>query len=390
MAPPSKESLSIAHVCLSRGWGGLEQYPFRQAPCFLEAGHRLLFVVAPDSASARRAEEEGLERLCLPPWAGGLAGVGRLAAAIRHHGIDVLHCHRSRDLRVAVLASRLAGRGVIFYTDHMGGKRPKKGLIHRFLFRHVARVIALAEWSRAKHLDILPVPAKRCTVVRYGIDLAAFDRRRFPPPSEIGGLREQLGLPRCGHLVGLLARVCPGKGHEVLLQAAAALPRDENLRFLSIGPRIEALGGDEPFARKLYRLHGELGLGERYRFTGYRADVPAVLACLDQLTVPSDFEAFGLSVPESMAMEIPIIATDAGGPRETVVHGETGLHVPPQAPEALASAIARLRSQPSMARSFTEAGFQVSRAYGTEGHVRTMAALYRQALDEARSITSDE
>jgi glycosyltransferase involved in cell wall biosynthesis len=55
--------------------------------------------------------------------------------------------------------------------------------------------------------------------------------------------------------------------------------------------------------------------------------------------VPSICESFCIAALESAAMGVPIVAAHVGGLRETVLHDETGLLVPPADPDALAGAI---------------------------------------------------
>ena len=84
----------------------------------------------------------------------------------------------------------------------------------------------------------------------------------------------------------------------------------------------------------------DAGLGDRLRLLGYRDDVAAVLAAADIFALPSYFEGLPMSVIEAMLTGLPVVATDIGGPREQVVHGETGLLVPPRQVPPLAAALA--------------------------------------------------
>jgi glycosyltransferase involved in cell wall biosynthesis len=93
-------------------------------------------------------------------------------------------------------------------------------------------------------------------------------------------------------------------------------------------------------------LRGELealadrhGLGTRLRFLGLRHDVPALLAGVDVLALTSRWEGLPNVVIEAMATGAVAVATDVGGCRELIAHGETGLIVPPGEPEAVARAV---------------------------------------------------
>jgi phosphatidylinositol alpha 1,6-mannosyltransferase len=82
----------------------------------------------------------------------------------------------------------------------------------------------------------------------------------------------------------------------------------------------------------------------------------AAYASLDVFVHTGQFETFGQTVQVAMASELPVVAPDAGGPRDLVDHGCTGYLVPPDAPDALRDAVAALRDDPVLRRSFGRAG----------------------------------
>src|SRR6202012_1752030 len=90
----------------------------------------------------------------------------------------------------------------------------------------------------------------------------------------------------------------------------------------------------------LERKATRLGIADRLRLVGQCNDMPAAM-CLSDIVVHASTkpEAFGRVVIEAQAMERPVIASDLGGPVETVRHGETGWRVKPDDAEALAAAI---------------------------------------------------
>ena len=187
---------------------------------------------------------------------------------------------------------------------------------------------------------------KRVSVVPYGVDLD-----RFLPAAR---------AERSPLVVGAVSRLSPEKGFDVLLRAIAAL-RDR-------GTALDVLfAGDGPSRAMLERLTAELRLTEHVRFAGEvaHADVPSILQQIDIFAMPSTWEGFGVSAIEASAMELPVVASNIHGIPDVVVHGETGLHVPPSDATALAGAIARLADDVSLRRAMGAAG----RAY-VELHYR--------------------
>src|SRR5205085_7244813 len=89
-------------------------------------------------------------------------------------------------------------------------------------------------------------------------------------------------------------------------------------------------------------------LGDAVRFVGFRTDLDACLAAADVAVLPSLQEGLGVAALEAMAAARPVVASRVGGLGEAVVHGETGLLVPPADPGALAAALARLIGDPAL------------------------------------------
>src|SRR5207244_4255122 len=86
---------------------------------------------------------------------------------------------------------------------------------------------------------------------------------------------------------------------------------------------------NEAYDESLRQLAAELGVSESVSFLGGREDVPEIVRSLDVLLVPSWEEPFGRTILEGMAMEVPVIATNVGGPPEIVADGKDGLLLPP-------------------------------------------------------------
>lgn len=96
-----------------------------------------------------------------------------------------------------------------------------------------------------------------------------------------------------------------------------------------------AMFGEEAYESELHALVTELGLDNAVTFTGFVDDVPVELARMDVLVHGSRVaEPFGQVIVEGMAAGLPVIATDAGGPREIITDGVDGLLVAPDSVDA--------------------------------------------------------
>ena len=118
----------------------------------------------------------------------------------------------------------------------------------------------------------------------------------------------------------MLARFTPGKGHEEFLCAARELSKEyANLKFLVVG---EPSRGETEYADKIKLLAGEYKLNNLI-FTGFRGDIPEILAAMDIFAFPSHSEAFGIALVEAMAMKKPSVCSKAEGVLDIAVDGET-------------------------------------------------------------------
>jgi glycosyltransferase involved in cell wall biosynthesis len=132
------------------------------------------------------------------------------------------------------------------------------------------------------------------------------------------------------------------KGVDVLLRAAVRLDRNG----------VESTGyviGNGEDARELDQLRRTLGVSDSVIFTGYRPDARSILGELDVFVIPSRHEGLPVALLEAMALEKPIVSTMVGGIPEVLEHERSALLVPPDDPDAMADAIARLLTDTELA-----------------------------------------
>lgn len=277
-----------------------------------------------------------------------LGDVRRLRAIAR--GFDVVHANFSHDHALALIGAR--GRSRVVRTVHSERSlrdRMLQGLVHR----RTDGLIAVCEAHARLLRERFKVSPERVLAVRGAVDASAFTP---------GGpdLRAELGIPPDAPVAGIVSRVKPGRGHDLLLNAfvpiAARLPA-ARLVVVGRGEGLDALRASEP-ARKL---------GPNLVFAGYRtgAALAAAYRTLDvKVLLAEGNDGSCRALLEAMACGRAAIAARFGAPAETVVEGETGRLVPPDDREALAQALLELLSDRDRARRLGEAGrARVSRLY---------------------------
>jgi L-malate glycosyltransferase len=281
----------------------------------------------------------------------------RFARDLRASRTQIVHTYGFYPNVFAVPAARLAGTPVVIASIRDTGVylSPWQKLAQKASCRMADIILVNAEAIKRALIGDGYAP-DRIHVIRNGVELANFERR----PAATG-LRQELGIPVDAPIVGMLSRLNAMKGVDDFLHAAANVAvRVPGVRFLLIGDGVVVRGGkivkNGSYCESLQESATKLGLADRLVFTGFRLDVPALLAECSVSVLPTLSEGLSNTILESMASGVPVVATDVGGNPELVQEGTTGFLVPARNPEALADRICRVLEDRSLAVRLGEAG----------------------------------
>jgi glycosyltransferase involved in cell wall biosynthesis len=272
------------------------------------------------------------------------------------------------DSWVAGVAARSLGLAVV-RSRHVSIPIPRR----RALVYHLADRIVTSGEAVASIVAAAGVPRERIVAIGPGIDT-----QRFHPRVSGSAVRAELGLT--GPAVGLVANIRGSKGHRFFLEAAREVLRAHaDARFVIVG---DGVGFDD-----VRRRVTELGLDERVLMTGFRRDIPEVMAALDVLVLPSiKSEAMSQVIPQALAVGTPVVGTTVGGTPELVRDGETGRLVPPADAAALARAILDLLGDRERARAMARRGQAlVLERHSIDAVMARTAAVYEAA--RVRTLT---
>ncbi|MGC9359678.1 MAG: glycosyltransferase [Anaerolineae bacterium] len=266
-------------------------------------------------------------------------GAWKLARLARRERADLLCANTVRGSLYAGLASVLSRVPLVWYVRDILASGPYT----RMLGRLATEVVAVSEDASRS----LPCEA---TVVPNGLLPG-----EFVADTDAAERRSQWGISADVPVVGIVGRLRAWKGQDHFLRAmrvvADAIP---DARFLVVGATI--FEGGEPYLPTLERLAAELGLEDKVVFAGYQDDMPRAYATMDVVVHCSvEPEPFGRVIIEAMAAGRPVVAYAQGGPKEIVVHGKTGLLVPPHDHEALGLATLALLQDSRRRREMGEA-----------------------------------
>jgi len=216
-----------------------------------------------------------------------------------------------------------------------------------------------------------PRGAHHVQIVPLSVDLD-----RFTPGPATPQIRRHLTSDEHAPLVGIVGRIDPEKGVDVLVRAVASLQGPAARAHLVVVGSA-GLAPDGYPAR--VRAEAEALLGDRVRFVGRTHDVPGTLRALDVLVNASVAEPFGLSVLEAQATGVAVVGTRAGGIPDFVFDGDNGLLVPSGDAEALAKALDRLVTDTELRARLAERGRETAQGRGIEARADRIAELYRRA-----------
>jgi glycosyltransferase involved in cell wall biosynthesis len=330
------------------------------------------------------ARQMGVEPVIIPSLQREISPLADLRALralirlMREVRPQIVHTHTAKAGLVGRLAARLTRVPVVIHTFHGHVFHGYFGRIKTQLFLTLERlsahwtdvVLTVSERLREELIAYRIAPAEKIGVVPLGLPLDQF----ADLDDERGTLRSELGYSTDTPLVGMIGRLVPIKRHELFLEAARIIAAENpQARFLIVG--------DGERRAEMEEMAADLGLADAVRFTGWRADLPAIYADLDVVVIASRNEGTPVSIIEAMAAGVPVVSTAVGGVPDLLCEGRFGELVEPEDAAALAGGIRKaLRSGKSdqrvdMARQWAY------EQYGGARLIDDIRTLYRELLD---------
>lgn len=333
--------------------GGAERGCIDVAIALAEEG-ALPLVASSGGPMVRELDRAGITHLTLPLHSKNplvmRANVGRLESIIRRHSVDIVHARSRAPAWSALAAARRTGAHFMttFHAPYNFSNRFKH--YYNSVMAQGERVIAVSEFIREHILANYDIDPAVVRVVHRGIDVSTFGPDKVSP-SRMIQLARAWRLPEDRPVVMLPGRLTRWKGQTVLIEALARLGRNDVQCLL--------VGGDQGrtrYRKELETLIRSRNLGSVVHIADHCSDMAAAYALATVVvSASSEPEAFGRVIVEAQAMGRPVIVTDLGAVKETVVPGETAWVVPAGDPGALARALAEaLALTPDQRQSLAE------------------------------------
>ncbi len=359
--------MSLFHIDAGLEWRGGQRQAFFLARELAKGGYPFRFVVQPDSPLHVRAAEAGLPVLPLRMRSEmDLGAILRMAGAMRRGKCVLAHFHDAHGVAVGSAAASLARVPIRVISRRVDF--PIKSL--RKYVKKIDAIIAVSQ--EVKNVLVQGgVPDRLVEVVPSGIDFGPFQEVK-----DKDFLRREFGFGPDDYLVGIVAQLEDHKGHKDLIDAARIL-KDHAPKI-----RVVIVGGGS-LRMSLDQQAHELKVDDIVYFLGFRDDVPRILASLDLFVLSSRMEGLGSSLMDAMASRLPVVATQAGGIPEVVIHRETGLLVPPRDPQALAQAILKVYLDRILAGRLAKRGYEVvHEKFSAEAMARKIILIYERLASQ--------
>jgi len=339
--------LRVEMVLPSLEPGGQELVVFRLTKELRARGHDVGVTVTMEEGSLAAPLRDAGHDIALVP-APGLKTNWRAPSLITRFAQrrpDVVHVHSGVWLKAA-RAARAVGIPRVIHTVHgLLDREPWYGdTLKRFAARATDVVVAVSDPLHRYLVDDVRLQPSQVVTVINGVDTST-----FRPGDKVGTLRQRLGITHEAIVVGHVARLAPIKNQLLLIDAFAAFRREiENAHLIIVG--------DGPERASLEQRIRELSLETSAHLVGTFDDTAPLYREFDMFVLCSRAEGTSMSILESMASGVSVIATRVGGNPALLDDGSCGLLIPSENEGALVGALVRLAKNETERATFARAG----------------------------------
>lgn len=297
--------------------------------------------------------------------------VWTVATYVRAQKIQLIHAHLPWAGILARVVGKVAGVPVI-YTEHNKQERYHIGtrtmnLLTMELLNTVIAVSADVAGSIQKHKPRLNVPVR---VIVNGVNTEHFKKQLLNGQA----VREKFNIPAEAPIIGTVAVFRFQKRLDLWMEIASKIHQQFNdAHFIVVG--------DGPLKEALMKKRDELGLADWIHLPGLETEVRPYLAAFDIYMMSSVFEGLPIALLEAMAMECPVITTDAGGIKEVIRHEVDGFLCSVGNPEKLVGFAGSLLQDRELRMKYgNQSRKRVMEAFSMEKMVQELETVYKDVV----------
>lgn len=254
---------------------------------------------------------------------------------------DIIHAHDWLTYKAGIAAQKVSGKPLVVHmhaTEYdRSGEHRINDLVYgleKYGMMEADAVCAVSDLTRKTVIEKYGIPAEKVYTLHNAVEPTGkqIDRGKF--------VKEKI--------VTFLGRVTFQKGPEYFVESAKkVLEKDPNVRFV--------LAGDGDLMPKVIEHVAELGISDRFHFTGFLrgSDIDTMFGMSDVYVMPSISEPFGISPLEAMSASVPVVISKQSGVAEVLTHA---IKVDFWDVDAMADAIYGILHYPALANFFSVKG----------------------------------
>lgn len=338
----NQDNLSVLHIATARSWRGGEQQVAYLVSELSKKFIRQYVLCTTDSPMEFYCRDNNIPFFtAIKRSSVDISYAKKIKDICRSNNISIVHAHDSHAHTFAVIAALFGNKSKIIVSRRVDFE-VSPGPFSKFKYNHnlLKRIICVSE--KIKELTLPAVDDKeKLVTIHSGIDFS-----RFTGKKNSNILRKQYKLPENAIIIANVAALAPHKDYGTFIRTAALLKvQIPNAYFFIIGE------GDE--REKIEKLIRETGMEEQIKMTGFRNDIADILPEIDTMLITSETEGLGTAILDAFACNVPVVATEAGGIPEIVLHEKTGLLAPVGDAEGLAAQVLRMLNEPGLKQSLT-------------------------------------
>ena len=309
----------------------------------------------------------------------------KLNKTVKEKKIDIIHAHWAipsgfigtlvKSFTNTPLVITMHGRDV-YLNPEVGFIVPNIRYIKPFLKKSLKSADKLIAISKDcyNHAKKAGAPEENMSVIYNGVDTDRF----YPNKNDRKKILEKLSIPANAKIILTVRSLNYRKGIDVLIDAMPKILKNNKNTYLLIA-------GDGPEKQNLKKLQKKLELEDKIIFLGHipNEKLPMYENSCDLFVIPSREEGFGVAAAEAMACGKPVVGTTAGGLKETIKHGVTGLLVEPDNFEQLANSIIKILKDKKLSEKLSKNALEkIEKDYNWMNIAKETIQLYKKCIKQ--------
>jgi glycosyltransferase involved in cell wall biosynthesis len=372
---------NVLMVVASLEVGGLERYVINLAQTLrCNAVQPLVFCLSHQGALFNELPSDTTSAIGNPRTAHKILDwriLQQLIRFIRDQDIDVIHAHSRKAYIYGAAASLMTGRPLIISVHSLRHVTLRRKLFESLILRCAHHIISVSSEITGKLMHQRFVSLRKISTIQNGVDT---ELTRPVDSSKKPTIRQMLGLPTTGFILGAVGRIVPVKNYSLMIGAFSRLAAMTNDTYLVIV-------GDGEQSIDLKHLVRQLGLSERIFLVGEKTNTLEWYQAFDCFVLSSISEGTSMALLEAGACGLPAVVTDVGGNVDVVENQVNGLIIDSGNLDGMYQALHRIYTNRFLADQMGRAArLNIQKYYSLSSSVKAHLHIYQNSYTIYRNL----